>query len=273
MAQIELLDGRRARSRARSGTPWWATSRPSSSGTGSRRSSRPGRWAAAPAGSRGRWSCARPDGLVAACPLYVKQHSEGEFVFDWGWADAAPRAGIAYYPKLLVGVPFTPVAGARFLVARGPGPGARGARARRRAARALPRERPLGRARELLPRATRSRRSSRPATCCGSASSTTGATPATATSRTTSARFRSKRRNQIRRERRALAEQGVEIEVLRRATRSATTLFEPMYRFYRSTVEQHAWGRQYLNRAFFELLRRALPPPAVLRGGAARRAS
>ncbi len=55
--------------------------------------------------------------LVAACPLYVKQHSEGEFVFDWGWADAAERAGIAYYPKLLVGVPFTPVTGARFLVA------------------------------------------------------------------------------------------------------------------------------------------------------------
>jgi predicted N-acyltransferase len=60
----------------------------------------------------------REDGrLVAACPLYVKHHSEGEFVFDWGWADAAHRAGIDYYPKLLVGVPFTPVTGARFLVA------------------------------------------------------------------------------------------------------------------------------------------------------------
>src|SRR5512145_3403024 len=57
--------------------------------------------------------------LVAACPLYVKGNSEGEFVFDWGWADAAQRAGIAYYPKLLVGVPFTPVTGARFLTAPG----------------------------------------------------------------------------------------------------------------------------------------------------------
>ena len=57
---------------------------------------------------------ARENGrLVAAAPLYLKQHSEGEFVFDWGWADAAERAGIAYYPKLLVGVPFTPVTGAR----------------------------------------------------------------------------------------------------------------------------------------------------------------
>ena len=46
---------------------------------------------------------ARRDGrIVAACPLYVKGNSEGEFVFDWSWADAAYRAGIEYYPKLLV---------------------------------------------------------------------------------------------------------------------------------------------------------------------------
>ena len=55
--------------------------------------------------------------LVAACPAYLKTHSEGEFVFDFAWADAAERAGIRYYPKLLVGIPFTPVAGARFLIA------------------------------------------------------------------------------------------------------------------------------------------------------------
>ncbi|MEE8557456.1 MAG: peptidogalycan biosysnthesis protein, partial [Myxococcota bacterium] len=59
------------------------------------------------------------DQLVAACPLYVKGHSEGEFVFDWGWADAAYRAGIEYYPKLLVGIPFTPVTGARLLTRPG----------------------------------------------------------------------------------------------------------------------------------------------------------
>src|SRR5512144_1786262 len=54
--------------------------------------------------------------LIAACPLYLKGHSQGEFVFDHGWAEAATRAGIAYYPKLLVAVPFTPATGARFLV-------------------------------------------------------------------------------------------------------------------------------------------------------------
>ena len=53
--------------------------------------------------------------LVGACPLYVKGHSQGEFVFDHGWAEAAARGGIAYYPKLLVATPFTPATGVRFL--------------------------------------------------------------------------------------------------------------------------------------------------------------
>jgi hypothetical protein len=56
--------------------------------------------------------------LVAACPLYLKGHSEGEFVFDHEWAHAAQGAGLRYYPKLLVAVPFTPAAGGRLLVER-----------------------------------------------------------------------------------------------------------------------------------------------------------
>ncbi|MCS6924810.1 MAG: GNAT family N-acetyltransferase, partial [Candidatus Binatia bacterium] len=55
--------------------------------------------------------------LIAACPLYLKGHSMGEFVFDHTWADAAYRAGIDYYPKLLVASPFTPATGVRFLTA------------------------------------------------------------------------------------------------------------------------------------------------------------
>jgi len=52
---------------------------------------------------------------IAACPMYLKGHSMGEFVFDHEWAWFAERAGIRYYPKMLVGVPFTPVTGTRFL--------------------------------------------------------------------------------------------------------------------------------------------------------------
>jgi predicted N-acyltransferase len=59
------------------------------------------------------------DTLIAACPLYLKEHSYGEYVFDWAWADAYQRHGLAYYPKLLNAVPFTPVPGPR-LLARDP---------------------------------------------------------------------------------------------------------------------------------------------------------
>jgi predicted N-acyltransferase len=52
---------------------------------------------------------------VGACALYLKRHSYGEYVFDWAWADAYRRHGLAYYPKLLAAVPFTPVPGSRLL--------------------------------------------------------------------------------------------------------------------------------------------------------------
>ena len=55
------------------------------------------------------------DQLLAACPLYIKAHSYGEYVFDWAWADAYQRHGLHYYPKLLSAVPFTPVPGPRLL--------------------------------------------------------------------------------------------------------------------------------------------------------------
>ncbi|TSE31821.1 Peptidogalycan biosysnthesis/recognition [Tepidimonas thermarum] len=58
----------------------------------------------------------RGDGaLAAAAPLYVKTHSFGEYVFDWAWAQAHHRHGVRYYPKGVVAVPFTPVAGPRLL--------------------------------------------------------------------------------------------------------------------------------------------------------------
>lgn len=56
--------------------------------------------------------------LVAAAPAYFKTHSQGEYVFDHGWADAWERAGGQYYPKLQVAVPFTPVPGRRLLGSR-----------------------------------------------------------------------------------------------------------------------------------------------------------
>ena len=55
------------------------------------------------------------DTLMAACPLYVKNHSYGEYVFDWAWASAYEQHGVPYYPKAVIAVPFTPVPGTRLL--------------------------------------------------------------------------------------------------------------------------------------------------------------
>ena len=59
---------------------------------------------------------ARQEGrVVGASPLYLKNNSNGEYIFDWGWAESAHRAGIPYYPKLVSAVPFTPATGRRLL--------------------------------------------------------------------------------------------------------------------------------------------------------------
>ena len=57
------------------------------------------------------------DKIVGLAPAFLKSHSMGEYVFDWAWADAYQRHGLAYYPKLLIAIPFTPSAGPRLLLA------------------------------------------------------------------------------------------------------------------------------------------------------------
>lgn len=54
--------------------------------------------------------------LVGAVPMYLKDNSYGELVFDWSWADAYERSGLQYYPKLVVAIPYTPATGQRLLI-------------------------------------------------------------------------------------------------------------------------------------------------------------
>jgi len=61
----------------------------------------------------------RDDAILGIVPCYLKSHSQGEYVFDRGWADAYERAGGRYYPKLQASVPFTPVTGPRLLIRHG----------------------------------------------------------------------------------------------------------------------------------------------------------
>jgi hypothetical protein len=196
---------------------------------------------------------AREDGrLIAACPLYIKTHSEGEFVFDHAWADASYRVGIEYYPKLLVGVPFSPVSGARILVH----PDADRAVWIARLGQALAE---ICSANEL---------SSVHVNFCrpDEAEALEAAGFHTRiglqyhwhnhqyeTFEDYLGAFRSKRRNQVRRERREMEIQNVRIQTYT-GDAIGPDLVDPMFRFYRSTIESRYWGRQYLNREVFELL-------------------
>jgi len=192
--------------------------------------------------------------IVAACPLYVKLHSNGEFVFDWDWADAAERAGIRYYPKLLVGVPFTPVAGARFLVSEGLD--------RPAWIRVL--------AEGVRDLCARNGLSSVHVNFCSEAEveplESAGYALRIGYQYHWHNRgyrdfddyldgFRSKRRNQIRRERRDLEQQGVRTEVYV-GRQIPDALFEPIYRFHLTPLESMWHRRQYFEKAIFEQLRR-----------------
>lgn len=191
--------------------------------------------------------------LVAACPLYVKSHSEGEFVFDWGWADAAERSGIRYYPKLLVGVPFTPVSGQRLLTASDAdasryGPVLAGA------LREICRDNELSSVHVNFCREDEADLLEQEGYLKRVGIQYHWHNEGYATFEDYLDRFRSKRRNQVRRERREVARQDVRVEALA-GDEIGDELFEPMYRFYLSTIHNRAWGRQYLNPDFFELLR------------------
>jgi hypothetical protein len=116
--------------------------------------------------------------LAGAVPLYEKDNSYGEFVFDWAWADALERAGRRYYPKLVAAVPYTPVTEQRLLVhPRADYPAT--ARALTDAALELARERGLPSCTGFSPASATPRASPARACCCARACSTTGTTAAT----------------------------------------------------------------------------------------------
>jgi predicted N-acyltransferase len=189
-------------------------------------------------------------GPLAAMPCYLKNHSQGEYVFDHGWAEAYEHAGGDYYPKLQVAVPFTPVTGPRLLVR--PGPRAEAAHA------AL-----IAGALELL---RRRGASSLHVTFPTEAESNhlAGLGFLTRTDRQFHwlnegyasfddflGRLSSRKRKTIARERRE-AQAGVEIVRLGGADLTEA-VWDAFFAFYLDTGSRK-WGRPYLNRPFFSLV-------------------
>lgn len=205
---------------------------------------------------------ADPSTLVGAAPLYLKSHSWGEYVFDFAWADAYERAGLPYYPKLLCAIPFTPATGPRLLVS----PAAdRPDDVRRALIRAIvehaqrleissahwlftdgPDTRALE-AEDLLKRTGNQFHWSN----CGYRDFDAFLASLT-----------SKRRKQIRRERRQVADAGVIVRMLEGAELE-TAHWDAMYGFYQNTVGERG-AIPYLSRAFFDHLARNMTAHTVI---------
>jgi predicted N-acyltransferase len=193
----------------------------------------------------------RGERLVGACPLYVKGHSMGEFVFDQGWAAAAERAGMAYYPKLLVAVPFTPVAGARLLAA--PGEETAVVPALAAALEGVCVEQRLSSAHVNFCLPAEAERLAARGWLRRSGWQYHWRNDGYRGFDDYLAALRSKRRNQTRRERRELAAQGVTLEIVA-GDAITPELIPTMHRLYRATIDDNPWGHPYLTERFFTLV-------------------
>lgn len=199
--------------------------------------------------------------LVGLAPCYLKSHSQGEYVFDHGWADAYERAGGTYYPKLQVSVPFTPVTGPRFLVAPGQDPdeaaaalvaGLRALRSETKASSihvTFMREREWEQAGGLgfLQRVDQQFHWDNHG--YAAFEDFLGA-------------LSSRKRKTIRRERRDALANGITIEHVTGADLTPAH-WDAFYAFYSDTGARK-WGRPYLNREFFGLLGERMPERVLL---------
>ncbi|MBZ5486124.1 N-acetyltransferase [Halomonas aquamarina] len=201
--------------------------------------------------------------LVGALPMYRKHHSNGEYVFDWGWAEAFERAGGTYYPKLLSAIPFTPVPGPRTLIApQANAEAVRAALAKAWQAHSLP----VALSSWHLLFADE-----------GDVSAWQAQFPELIAREGVQfqwqdngfgdfdgflASLTSKRRKMIKRERRLVAEQDISLERLE----GVEITPEAMAHFYRCyAITYHERGRApYLNQAFFEQLLRTMPDALML---------
>lgn len=191
----------------------------------------------------------RKGALVGAAPAYKKAHSNGEFVYDWSWAGAAERAGIPYYPKLVLAVPLTPATGRRFLVAPGEDRAACEA-ALAAGALELARSEGLSSVHVLFPTEAEARHLEELGFALRAGVQYHWENRGYASYEDFLGAFTSKRRNQLRRERRELAARGIALRT-RRGDDLAGVDPELVYRLYRSTVDKYAWGRRYLDAGFF----------------------
>jgi len=199
----------------------------------------------------------RKDELVGAMPLYLKDHSYGEYVFDWAWADAYHRHGLAYYPKLVCAVPFTPVGGPRIMAAT-----SEDRRALIEAALALADKNDASSLHVLFPPEEVAADCKAGGMLLRHGVQFHWTNPGYETFDDFLASLAREKRKKIRQERRRVAEQGITFRWFSglEATEADWVFFE---RCYRQTYREHR-STPYLNLAFFQHLATHLPENVVL---------
>jgi uncharacterized protein len=188
--------------------------------------------------------------LLGAVPLYLKSHSYGEYIFDWGWASAYERAGGRYYPKLQCAVPFTPVTGPRLLLR----PGAPEAAADTLVAAMveLARRHKVSSLHVTFPTEPEWQRLGEAGFLQRIGQQFHWENQGYGSFDEFLEALNSRKRKQIRRERRDALQGGIEIEMLT-GDDIKSAHWDTFYRFYRSTSDRK-WGEAYLTRRFFDLL-------------------
>jgi predicted N-acyltransferase len=207
--------------------------------------------------------------LVAASPGYRKFHSMGEYIYDFAWAQAASRMGLEYYPKLILGAPLSPATAPRFLVAPGESP--QDARhALLEAAIESAREEGCSSVHVLYPTDEEADFLEGQGLARRMTLQFHWKNPGYRTYDDYLARFSSKRRHQLRRERGAADEQGIVLRTVP-GTQFGPEHAQRAHDLYAATCERYAWGRVQLTPDFFARVFRAMPEAMQLveaeRGG------
>jgi uncharacterized protein len=200
-------------------------------------------------------------GVVACMPVYLKSHSQGEYVFDHGWAEAFQRAGGAYYPKLQATVPFSPVPGPR-LLAR-PGPDADAHRALLlAAAAALAKQHGLSSVHVTFMSGTEWQAAAGAGWLQRTDQQFHWVNQGYQSFDGFLAALSSRKRKTIRKERETALASGLAIE---QVTGAAITEahWDAFYEFYQDTGNRK-WGRPYLNRAFFTAIGQTMADRCLL---------
>jgi uncharacterized protein len=196
--------------------------------------------------------------LVAVAPAYVKGNSEGEFVFDHSWARfCEENLGVEYFPKLIVAVPFTPATGPRLLHAAS-FPAEEAYRTLATGLERLTEGGGLSGSHVLFLTEEATVHLERSGFLRRHGVQFHWRNAGYTTFDDFLGRFSAKRRHQIRRERREMADAGIELLVLSGGELGPENI-DHMYEFYANTVDKHFYGRRYLNRDFFHEICARIP--------------